>query len=75
MLTPDSGLIEVDGEPVTIPSPSAAHTLRIATVFQDLALCDNLDVTANLFLGRDSRTAACSTADAWSRPRGASCTT
>ena len=53
VLTPDSGLIEVDGEPVTIPSPSAAHTLRIATVFQDLALCDNLDVTANLFLGRE----------------------
>lgn len=53
VLTPDSGLVEIDGEAVTIPSPSAAHALGIATVFQDLALCDNLDVTANLFLGRE----------------------
>ena len=55
VLTPDSGEIEVDGEPVTIPHPSAAHALGIATVFQDLALCENLDVTANLFLGREVR--------------------
>jgi D-xylose transport system ATP-binding protein len=53
VLTPDSGQVELDGEPVTIPTPSAAHGLGIATVFQDLALCDNLDVTANLFLGRE----------------------
>lgn len=52
-LQPDTGLIELDGEPVQIPSPSAAHALGIATVFQDLALCENLDVTANLFLGRE----------------------
>ncbi len=50
---PDAGIMEMNGVPVTVPSPSAAHDLRIATVFQDLALCDNLDVTANLFLGRE----------------------
>ena len=55
VLTPDAGLIEVAGEAVTIGSPTAAHALGIATVFQDLALCDNLDVTANLFLGRELR--------------------
>lgn len=52
-LQPDTGLIEMAGESVQIGSPSAAHSLGIATVFQDLALCDNLDVTANLFLGRE----------------------
>ncbi|ACQ81239.1 ABC transporter related [Beutenbergia cavernae DSM 12333] len=56
VLTPDTGLIEIDGAPVQVPSPSAAHDLGIATVFQDLAVCDNLDVTANLFLGRELRT-------------------
>jgi len=55
VLTPDAGLIEIEGQAVTIPSPSAAHDLGVATVFQDLALCDNLDVTANIFLGRELR--------------------
>jgi D-xylose transport system ATP-binding protein len=53
VLTPDAGELEIDGDPVTVPSPSVAHSLGIATVFQDLALCENLDVTANLFLGRE----------------------
>ena len=53
VLQPDSGLVEIGGVPVTIPSPSAAHDLGVATVFQDLALCENLDVTANLFLGHE----------------------
>ena len=53
VLAPDSGLIEIDGEERTIPSHSAAHALGIATVFQDLALCTNLDVTSNIFLGRE----------------------
>ena len=35
------------------PRPRAAERLGIATVFQDLALCDNLDVVANLFLGKE----------------------
>ncbi len=54
-LVPDAGLIEIDGEPVVIPTPAAARGLGVATVFQDLALCDNLDVTSNLFLGRELR--------------------
>ncbi|GIG19359.1 ABC transporter ATP-binding protein [Cellulomonas chitinilytica] len=53
VLVPDSGIIEIDGEEQTIPSPSAAHALGIATVFQDLALAGNLDVTSNIFLGRE----------------------
>jgi len=56
VLTPEAGLIEIDGEAVTIASPSAAHAHGIATVFQDLALCENLDVTSNIFLGRELRT-------------------
>ena len=50
---PDAGTISFDGERVTIPSPAASRELGIATVFQDLALCDNLDVVSNLFLGRE----------------------
>jgi D-xylose transport system ATP-binding protein len=51
----DSGTILVDGEPVEIGSPAAATRLGIETVYQDLALCDNLDVVANLYLGREVR--------------------
>lgn len=50
---PDEGVIRFDGKPVTIGSPSAAQTLGIATVYQDLALCDNLDVVGNLYLGNE----------------------
>ncbi len=56
VLQPDAGLVEVAGEPVSIPNPAAAHALGISTVFQDLALCENLSVTANIFLGRELRT-------------------
>ncbi|TNC35438.1 ATP-binding cassette domain-containing protein [Mumia zhuanghuii] len=52
---PDSGSIEFLGEEVSIPGPNAALNLGIATVFQDLALCDNLDVVSNLFLGSEIR--------------------
>jgi ABC-type sugar transport system ATPase subunit len=52
---PDAGTIEFDGAHVDIPSPADAQQLGIATVFQDLALCDNLDVVANLWLGRELR--------------------
>ena len=50
---PDEGTIRFDGEAVSITRPQDATELGIATVYQDLALCDNLDVVANLFLGRE----------------------
>jgi D-xylose transport system ATP-binding protein len=49
----DEGVIRFDGEEVKIHRPQDATELGIATVYQDLALCDNLDVVANLFLGRE----------------------
>jgi D-xylose transport system ATP-binding protein len=52
---PDSGTISFEGEEVTIGGPHDAVALGIATVYQDLALCDNLDVVENLFLGREER--------------------
>ncbi|MEU2717660.1 ATP-binding cassette domain-containing protein [Streptomyces sp. NPDC007205] len=51
----DEGVIEWDGRPVTINRPHDAQALGIATVYQDLALCDNIDVVGNLFLGRELR--------------------
>ena len=51
----DEGEIFVNGQKVSISSPQAATRLGIETVYQDLALCDNLDVVANLFLGREER--------------------
>jgi len=53
---PDTGEFFVDGHSVRIASPQAASHLGIETVYQDLALCDNLDVVANLFLGKEERT-------------------
>ncbi|MDJ0334340.1 ATP-binding cassette domain-containing protein [Salinibacterium sp. G-O1] len=50
---PDAGSITFAGTPVSIGNPAEAHDLGIATVFQDLALCDNLDVVSNLWLGRE----------------------
>ncbi len=52
---PDSGTITFGGRAVDIPDPAAAHRLGIATVFQDLALCENLNVIQNLFLGQEIR--------------------
>jgi D-xylose transport system ATP-binding protein len=49
----DSGTIVFEGRKVSIPTPAASRSLGIATVYQDLALCDNLDVVSNLFLGRE----------------------
>lgn len=51
--TQDAGTIELLGEQVHIQDPSTSISLGIATVFQDLALCENLDVVGNLFLGRE----------------------
>lgn len=50
------GEFYVDGERVDISTPTTATHLGIETVYQDLALCDNLDVTSNLFLGHEIRT-------------------
>jgi D-xylose transport system ATP-binding protein len=50
---PNNGTITFEGRLVHMSSPEAATALGIATVYQDLALCDNLDVVANLFLGRE----------------------
>ncbi len=52
---PDAGRVSVDGREVSISSPAESQRLGIATVYQDLALCDNLDVVGNLFLGRELR--------------------
>ena len=49
----DTGTIEIDGRRVSLNGPKSAQALGIATVFQDLALADNLDVVANLFLGQE----------------------
>jgi D-xylose transport system ATP-binding protein len=52
---PDAGTIRFEGNEVAIPTPASAHALGIATVFQDLALCENLNVIDNLYLGRELR--------------------
>ncbi|MBO1417607.1 ATP-binding cassette domain-containing protein [Streptomyces sp. FH025] len=49
----DTGTLTWHGRPVRLARPQDATDLGIATVYQDLALCDNLDVIANLFLGRE----------------------
>src|SRR2546421_13008297 len=51
----DDGEIFVEEQPVKIATPQAATRLGIQTVYQDLALCDNLDVVSNLFLGREEQ--------------------
>jgi D-xylose transport system ATP-binding protein len=51
--SPDEGRFVFDGNEVKISNPQQATALGIATVYQDLALCDNLDTVANLFLGQE----------------------
>src|SRR4051794_6259495 len=50
----DSGELFFEGQPVAIHSPKDAGKLGIEVVYQDLALCDNLDVVANMYLGREA---------------------
>jgi simple sugar transport system ATP-binding protein len=50
---PDAGEILMRGQPVKIPSPLAAMHMGIETVYQDLALADDLEASANLYLGRE----------------------
>ena len=49
----DGGEMIFDGEPVTVHGPKDAAKLGIEVVYQDLALCDNLDVVQNMYLGRE----------------------
>jgi D-xylose transport system ATP-binding protein len=49
----ESGEYLFDGQPVTVHGPKDANALGIEVVYQDLALCDNLDIVDNLFLGRE----------------------
>jgi D-xylose transport system ATP-binding protein len=52
----DSGEIRINGQPVTIGNPRDAKALGIETIYQTLALADNVDAAANVFLGRELRT-------------------
>jgi len=61
----DSGQYRFEGKDVTVDNPKAANALGIETVYQDLALCDNLDVVSNLFLGRET---VSHTAPGWLQP-------
>ena len=54
-LVPDAGEVVVHGAEVRLSSTGMARQLGIATVFQDLALCEDLDVVENLFLGQELR--------------------
>jgi D-xylose transport system ATP-binding protein len=51
--TPETGEFLFEGNPVTISGPRDATALGIEIVYQDLALCDNLDIVHNMFLGRE----------------------
>jgi D-xylose transport system ATP-binding protein len=51
----DSGEVFFEGRPVTVHDPKQASALGIEVVYQDLALCDNLDVVHNMFLGREQK--------------------
>ncbi|WP_210527614.1 ATP-binding cassette domain-containing protein [Rubellimicrobium arenae] len=51
----DQGTVAIDGREVEIGSPAQSKALGIETVYQDLALCDNVDVPTNIFLGRELR--------------------
>ncbi len=50
---PDGGRIHLEGREITMASPMEARSLGIETIYQDLALCENLDATVNIFLGRE----------------------
>src|SRR3954470_11992498 len=49
----DEGTMEFEGNAVSAQSPKVADALGISPIYQDLALCDNLDVVGNLFLGHE----------------------
>jgi ABC-type sugar transport system ATPase subunit len=51
--TPTEGEIYWEGNPVRLHSPGDSEALGITTIYQDLALCDNLDIVQNMFLGHE----------------------
>jgi ABC-type sugar transport system ATPase subunit len=53
---PSAGELRLDGHPVTFRSPLDARRAGVEMIFQDLALCNDLDVASNIFLGRERRT-------------------
>ncbi len=52
---PEDGQIYWEGKPVHLHSPKDAEALGVTTIYQDLALCDNLDIVQNMFLGHEHR--------------------
>src|SRR5512139_2021572 len=50
---PDGGEMQFDGKPTVFSGPRQARDLGIETIYQDLALCENMDVGSNIFLGRE----------------------
>ncbi|MBS0550771.1 MAG: sugar ABC transporter ATP-binding protein [Proteobacteria bacterium] len=52
---PSGGAVSVDGSPVRFADPMGARAAGIEVIYQDLALCDDLDITANVYLGREPR--------------------
>lgn len=52
---PDQGTVALDGETLNLTGPSQARSRHIEMVYQDLSLCDTIDVAGNLFLGRELR--------------------
>jgi len=54
---PEQGEFSFEGKKVTIGGPRDATALGIEIVYQDLALCDNLDIVHNMFLGREEKSA------------------
>jgi D-xylose transport system ATP-binding protein len=71
----DAGELLVDGRPVSLRSPQDARRYGIETVYQDLALFDNLGVVANFFAGRELATPARRPALGWLRGRSMAATT
>jgi len=53
--SPDAGTISWQGKPVTLHTPRDAERLGITTIYQDLALCENLDIVQNMFLGHEPK--------------------
>ena len=54
----DEGQVLFEGKPVELTTPRQASALGIEVVYQDLALCENLDIVQNMFLGREEITQA-----------------